>query len=343
MRQTKHIKKRDTPAAARCEDVALLQAQFTAYELALRGAHVAVFTQDMALRYSVVSGPLFNMPTDQVLHRDDAAILPGENFARIVAIKHEVLASGEPRNAEISIGEGEARRWYDLHLEPLREPGGKIIGLSGVSVDITERKEGEAHLRLLMRELTHRSKNLLAVIQAMARQTSRHAGSVESFLTHFAARLQALSASHDLLVQDSWHGASLRELVQSQLGTYTDQTQSQVTVDGPAVMLKPEAAQGLGLALHELAANAAKYGALSVPGGAVSVSWHEPQPGRSLDVVWAEQSGPAVKPRRKRGFGTLVIEHNLVRALNAHVNWTFNPQGVRCEMAIPQAQVAGFR
>jgi two-component sensor histidine kinase len=99
-------------------------------------------------------------------------------------------------------------------------------------VDITERKEGEAHLRLLMRELTHRSKNLLAVIQAMARQSAKHAGSVERFLARFGERLQALARSHDLLVQESWHGASLNDLVRSQLGHYLDRKKRQVTVEG---------------------------------------------------------------------------------------------------------------
>ena len=116
-----------------------------------------------------------------------------------------------------------------------------------------------------MRELTHRSKNLLAVIQAMARQTARHAGSTDGFLNQFSARLQALAASHDLLVRESWHGASLRELIESQLAAYHRQRRRADRLDGDPVALKPEAAQNLGLALHELAVNAAKFGALSVP------------------------------------------------------------------------------
>ena len=123
-------------------------------------------------------------------------------------------------------------RWNDLHIEPLRNEAGDIVGLTCASVDVTERKEGEAHLRLLMRELTHRSKNLLAVIQAMARQTARHAGSIEGFLDQFAARLQALAASHDLLVRESWHGASLRELIQSQLAAYIGSGEAQIAIDG---------------------------------------------------------------------------------------------------------------
>src|SRR5262249_49192076 len=153
-------------------------------------------------------------------------------------------------------------RWHDLHIEPLLNDAGEVIGLACASVDVTERKEGEAHLRLLLRELTHRSKNLLAVIQAMARQTAHHAGSIDGVLSQFGARVQALAASHDLLVRESWYGASLAELVRSQLSGYLGGAQTQVSIEGPAIALKPEAAQNLGLALHELAVNAAKFGAL---------------------------------------------------------------------------------
>ena len=163
--------------------------------------------------------------------------------------------------------------WYDTHIEALRDTDGDVVGLTCAAVNITSRKAGEAHLRDIMRELTHRSKNLLAVIQAMARQTARHTVTTEAFLEQFSARVQALAASHDLLVQESWHGASLSELVRSQLGPYLDREGSQVTVDGPALLLNPEAAQSLSLAIHELATNSEKYGALSSPSGQVAVTW----------------------------------------------------------------------
>ena len=210
-------------------------------------------------------------------------------------------------------------RWYDFHIEALRDAEGVIIGLTGAAVDITERKESEAHLRLLMRELTHRSKNLLAVIQAMARQTAKHAGNVERFLQRFGERLQALARSHDLLVQESWHGASLDDLVRSQLGHYLDRKNSQVSIEGKDVQLKPEAAQSLGLALHELATNAAKYGALSRVRGRVHIAWKRlpPEQGGAIELHWTESKGPKVSLPKRRGFGSMVIEHNLVRAIEA--------------------------
>jgi len=236
-------------------------------------------------------------------------------------------------------------RWHDLHIEPVRNEANEIVGLTCASVDVTERKEGEAHLRLLLRELTHRSKNLLAVIQAMARQTANHAGSTDAFLKQFGSRLQALAASHDLLVRESWYGASLGELIRSQLSSYLDGAAVQVTIEGPAIALKPEAAQNLGLALHELAINAAKFGALSVPTGRIAITWtrRESTADTAVELDWREELGPKVKVRRKKGFGSMVIERNLARALDAKVSMNFDPDGLHCNIVIPASQILAAR
>ena len=193
---------------AQAWELNLLRARFARYETALRGSNVTVFTQDRDLRYTSVSNPILGRTIEDILGRTDQEILPSDVGARVVALKQEALTGGEPQGAEISIEGVHGIHWFDLHIEPLRNDAGDIVGLTGAAVDVTDRKESEAHLRLLLRELTHRSKNLLAVIQAMARQTARHAGSVESFLNRFGARLQALAASHDILVRESWYGAS---------------------------------------------------------------------------------------------------------------------------------------
>ena len=164
----------------------------------------------------------------------------------------------------------------------------------------------------------------------------------KAFSTQFGARLQALAASHDLLVRESWYGASLGELIRSQLGGYLDGSTEQVSIEGPAIALKPEAAQNLGLALHELAVNAAKFGALSVPNGRVSITWNRRgEHGRqgAVDLDWREKLGPKVKTRRKKGFGSMVIERNLARALDAKVNLEFDPNGLHCHIVIPASQI----
>ena len=312
------------------------------YETALRGSNVTVFTQDRELRYTSISNPMFGREVEEIVGQTDDDVIPVESRPAVVALKQDVLESGAPKDGEVRILDRATVRWFDLHIEPLRDVAGTIVGLTCAAVDITERKEGEAHLRLLMREITHRSKNLLAVIQAMARQTARHAGSIDGFLDQFSARLQALARSHDLLVKEGWHGAALEELVRSQLGHYLDRDGSQVGIQGPWVVLRPEAAQSLGLALHELATNAAKYGALSVPSGQVSIRWTLRTDGGEapgLDIAWVETGGPAVEKPEHRGFGTLVIERNLAGSLDAEVEMAFAPEGVQCRIVIPGGQL----
>jgi PAS domain S-box-containing protein len=331
--------------ATQAWELSLLRARFARYETALRGSQVTVYTQDRDLRYMSISNSMLGRSAEAMLGCTDSEILAGDGAAAIMAAKREVLATGEAKRAEIPLEDARGIRWHDLHIEPLRNETNEIIGLTCASVDVTERKEGEAHLRLLLRELTHRSKNLLAVIQAMARQTANHAGSTDAFLKQFGSRLQALAASHDLLVRESWYGASLGELIRSQLSSYLDGNAVQISIEGPPIALKPEAAQSLGLALHELAINAAKFGALSVPKGRVSITWirRETAVDNAVELDWREQLGPKVKARRKKGFGTMVIERNLARALDAKVNMDFDPDGLHCHIVIPASQILAAR
>ena len=188
--------------------------------------------------------------------------------------------------------------------------------------DVTERKVAEEHVKFLMGELTHRSKNLLSVVQAIASQTGRTVDTFEEFQKRFAQRLQALAASHDLLVLQDWQGASLTDLVRDQLAPFTEFGSARITVSGPDIMLRPEAAEAIGLALHELATNAVKYGALSVPGGHVTISWafedHGTEP-RQFLVSWAEQGGPLVTPPSHTGFGHIVFERLVTKSLNGEL------------------------
>jgi two-component sensor histidine kinase len=311
-----------------------LKAQFHRYETALSGSKVTVFTQDADLHYTSLSNGLRGMTAQQILGMTDEQLFAGRAGAGITALKREVMGTGEQRHGEFALDDAHCH--FDLHIEPVRNTAGEAVGVAGVLVDITRRKEDEAHLRLLLRELTHRSKNLLAVIQGMARQSARHAGSTDGFLKQFSGRLQSLAAAHDLLVRESWHGASIDELARAQLSAFIERESGRIELKGPVIVLKPEAAQNLGLALHEMAANAARFGALSVPEGKVAIAWTHAEGGDGpLVLDWQEQFGPAVKARRKKGFGSMVIERNLAHALNADVKLDFDKPGLHCRIVIP--------
>ncbi|PZP39858.1 MAG: hypothetical protein DI585_02780 [Pseudomonas fluorescens] len=307
------------------------------YKLAMESSHTVVFTLDKDLKYATVSHPFLGQPPEYYIGKTSAETLSEDNYAAFRPLKRKAMETGEMVRGEIKAKIDGSIRWFDISIAPLKNRAGHVVGLTGAAIDISERKGWEQHLRLLMRELTHRSKNLLAVIQAMARQTARHTDSVDAFIERFGARLHALAGSHDLLVQESWQRASISELISSQLGHYSDLVGTQVLISGPQVYLNPDAAQNLGMALHEMATNAAKYGALSTPTGQVSISWSWKGQGskRILRMLWREKGGPAVMAPKSRGFGSQVIERNLTRALGATVKLDYPSTGFKADMDLP--------
>jgi len=201
--------------------------------------------------------------------------------------------------------------------------------------DITEHKTFEERQQLLLRELTHRIKNTLAVVQAIAHQTQRYSQSPEDFIKRFDGRLQALSNAHSLLVGSSWTGAEVAAIARSQLDAYRSaDNPNRLRIDGHPVTLPADLATPLGLVLHELATNAAKHGALSRPGGTVMLRWSMTSRNNipTLTVVWSETGGPPVQPPTTSGFGGVLIENGLPQAV---VRREFRPEGLVCTMDIP--------
>ena len=308
-------------------------------EIALRGSPISVFSQDREMRFTWVHNAPAGLSSEQLIGKTDAEILPDEAAKTILAAKRKTMETGTAQELETHFELFGRKRSFYLMIEALRDEHGAIVGTTSVAVDISERKANEDQLRLLLRELTHRCKNLLAVIQAIARQTAARTSSTDDFLARFSARLVAMGSSHDLLIADDWHGASLRMLVERQLGEHSDRFGEGIAIEGDDVMLKPEAVQNLGLALHELAANAEKYGSLSAPQGEVRIQWRFCEQASNLKLVWEEKGGPPVTPPKGSGFGRAMIENVVGRALGGDVMLSFPPKGVRCEIVIPSAQV----
>jgi PAS domain S-box-containing protein len=298
-----------------------------------------VFSQDKEMRFTRSHNLPTGLKPNQLLGKTDAEVLPPEAAAQIMAAKEKAMQTGNSQELEANFELFGRKRSFYLVIDALKDGHGAVAGTTSVAVDITERKGAEDQLRLLLRELTHRSKNLLAVIHAIARQTASRTRSVEDFLDRFSARLCAIGCSHDLLIADNWHGASLRMLVEQQLGAHADRFGEQIAIEGEDVMLKPEAVQNLGLALHELAINAQKYGSLSQPCGQIRIHWQFCEEASKLKLIWQERGGPPVAPPERSGFGRAMIEHVVGQALEGDVRLSFPPKGVRCEIVIPAAQV----
>ncbi len=313
------------------------------FEVALGATGVTVATQDRQLVFTWISKGEFGMAPEDIAGRTDEQLNPDPSMAAVVAAKRGVLDSGQPTRREVRVMHDGAERWLDLSVQPTMEESGEVTGVITAAIDVTPYKEQETRIRLLMREVTHRSLNLLAVIEAIMRQTAANAASMEDFEARFSARLQSLAGSHDLLVQEDWAGASLRALVRSQLGHFSDFSDSQVQIEGPPLHIKPDAAQHIGMALHELATNAARYGALSVPDGKVTIGWKlgaGAAGGPVCQLTWEESGGPPVAPPSRRGFGRLVIERTVARAVQGEVKADYQPEGLRWSLTFPATYLA---
>ncbi|WP_445503033.1 PAS domain S-box protein [Microvirga sp. G4-2] len=222
-----------------------------------------------------------------------------------------------------------------LTVSPVRDAQGQIVGASKIARDITGRKQAERLQDLLVHELNHRVKNVLATVQALARQTFGSGQWDTTARESFEARLLAMSKAHDLLMRENWKGAELSQVVAEALAPYQ---RDRFEIGGPSLRLSPSVALALNLALHELATNAAKYGALSNASGRIAIAW-EIQPGDPPHLLlrWQESGGPPVSPPTRKGFGSRLIERGLGHELAGEARITYDPVGVRCEVKAPLA------
>jgi PAS domain S-box-containing protein len=263
--------------------------------------------------------------------------IKGNQFSSM-KIRHDLAASGiVVRDDEEFTSPDGATRIYNTIKAPLDSSSGKRIGVVAISTDVTEKRAWEARERLLMREVDHRSKNLLASIEAMVHLT--RAEDVASFKEAISERIQALSRSNSLLAESKWQGIELDELVRSQLEPYGSFDQGTWKISGPVVLLHSAAAQAFALILHELATNAAKHGALSGTFGQVTVSWSmlEKEGGSNwLEILWSENGGPLIKSAPVRqGFGSNLIPSVVEFQLCGFLKQEWLEGGLECSITLP--------
>jgi PAS domain S-box-containing protein len=252
-------------------------------------------------------------------------------------IRRIIIMSTEPevRSAELMIHTKDGReRLWSFVSSALPVPCGDRRRLFiCIAEDVTDQKAHEEQVHLLMREINHRAKNMLSLVQAIARQTA--ARNTEDFIERFTERIQALAANQNLLVRNEWRGVDIEDLVRAQLAHFADLVGSRIKVQGLPVCLNAAAAQAIGLALHELATNAGKYGALSVDAGRVEVCWR--LDGDVFAMTWSEFNGPPVSPPERRGFGSVVVISMVKQTIDGEAELDYVPSGIVWKLTCPAA------
>jgi two-component sensor histidine kinase len=211
-----------------------------------------------------------------------------------------------------------------------------------LSAEVAVRRRHQEHLNFVIHELSHRSKNLLSIVQSMANQVARQTNSLEDFYAGFTSRLCAFAETHDLLVKGDWHGADIRDLVRTQLAPFHNLGDNSVLIDGSELKLNPKAAEHIGLAVHELGTNAVKHGALSTPKGVVKIRWEQEksgQPKALLRIIWKEIGGPPVEQPQRQGFGEVVLTKLVPVSLQGTASLEFEPEGVKWVLVAPSSSL----
>ena len=267
-----------------------------------------------------------------------------KDLARLETVRSQAFSSGRSEydfEYRIVRSTGEVR-WIESRSFVSYNGDERPQRVVGVSIDITERKLAEGHLRMMVAELDHRVKNVLATVSALTARTQDASGSVADFVAALDGRIQSMAATHQLLSSQQWKGILLSDLARRELAPYA--THDNTKIDGPDITLKAEAAQAVSMVFHELTTNAAKHGALSTPDGRVAVRWYRLQNGdvdARLCVEWQETGGPAVRAPGRCGYGMEVIRGLLPYELDGKVDVAFAAEGVRCRFDIPLSQLTG--
>lgn len=276
-----------------------------------------------------------------VLGESIREVLPELAGQGIFEMLERIVVTGEPFHGRDfplllrrSPDEVPRRLYVDFVWQPVRDEDGRVLAVFVQGSDVTERVLATEQQRVLLDEVNHRVKNTLATVQAMVAQTLKSAASREAFAEDLLARLTALSATHNLLTSRNWSGAGLRELVLLEVKPFGA---DRVDIDGTDLVLSPRRTTNMGLVFHELATNAAKYGALSVPGGRVTVRWKSEGPGTSSAIVldWIERGGPPVSPPRQKGFGTRLIDRTIKAKPGASYTVAYEPEGLHWQVRLP--------
>jgi PAS domain S-box-containing protein len=283
---------------------------------------------------------MFGRSEDDIVGRRIEDLLAGSgNAAESERVRAAMAPAGRGESVrfDVALDSEDGRQVFDLWIRRA-DPAGDVVASA---VDITDRHEAEETQRLLMRELDHRMKNALQVIQAIVRRTAASQDSIAGFESSLLGRLGAMSRAHDLLASERWHGADIREIFRQEAAQLSD---GALDIDGPSIRLNPRAAQSMALVIHELSTNAVKYGSLSLPGGRATARWwvESVRGQRSLVLRWEEHDGPKVRPPKRRGFGSLLIERSIAHELDGTAELDYRESGLVCSITVPLGTARPF-
>lgn len=310
-------------------------------EVALKAARMGTWAIDLrtnALRTSELCRKDYGWPIDREMTNDDLLqLIHPDDRAYREALIVRALSAQEDLEVEYRVNRPDGEQvWILVRGRAEYDENGMPLRAQGVSLDITDRKRAEERQRILVAELNHRVKNTLAIVQSLALQTHRATDSPIEFMEALNARVRALAKAHDMLTDNSWEGLMLKDVISRTLEPYAGDgaTGHHIEVAGPPVRLDAQAAVVLNIAFHELVTNAVKYGAISAPGGAVTVAWTvdtlvDPA---SIEIVWTEQGGPPVEQPSRRGFGSHMLEAGIAHELGGKVALDFRRDGLICRM-----------
>jgi PAS domain S-box-containing protein len=320
----------------------LLRGSKDRLQLALNAAQLGWWQYDPGRRvvwWDARSKEILDVAEDGMALEDVMKLVHANDAERIRAAFQTARDPTDPRPYALEFrlqrGDGEVR-WAQVHWLASFEGAGRerqAASVVGIVADVTERNEREEREHLLMREVNHRAKNMLSVVDAIAHQTATR--NPKDFVKRFSERIQALSANQDLLVRNEWNGVGVEDLVCAQLALFADLIGARIRVHGPKLRLRAASAQAIGLALHELATNAGKYGALSTATGRVDVRWGTDDD--TFAMSWTEREGPPVSAPSRRGFGTIVMEAMTKRSVDGAVDLDYAPSGVTWRLTCPAA------
>lgn len=274
---------------------------------------------------------------ESYLGKTDLDFVTDPDHARAI-IEHDrrLLAEGVSRQFEedLILPDGQLAHMLSIKT-PFRDADGRVAGLVGISLDMTEQRMAERRLRFLANEVDHRAKNLMAVVQSIVRLTK--AEDIAAFKEVLTGRIQALARAHNLLAASRWEGVDLAALVNEELAPFVRARGERIHVSGPPVKLEPSASQAVTMVLHELAINAVRYGALSVEAGELTVAWQRTERGERswLELAWSEASGPPVPGHVEPGFGSTTIRGAIEHQLKGEIHVDWAPTGVVCRIAFP--------